>query len=61
MPDPEQRLDQLGKCVFLGMKNAFLIVFDTPSTCGGKLHSWTIGIHTLFSRMDRSVCMEVAP
>lgn len=40
MSDPEQRLDQLGKCVFFGMKNAFLIVFDTPSTCGGELHSW---------------------
>jgi hypothetical protein len=39
MSDPEQRLEQLGKRVFLGMKNAILIVLDTPFTCGGKLHS----------------------
>jgi hypothetical protein len=49
MSDPEQRLYQPGKSVFFGMKNAYLIVFSTPSTCrstlrltmgGGELHLW---------------------
>lgn len=59
--DREQRLEQTGKCIFLGMKNACLIRLIHRPLAAGKFIFEPIGLHTLFSRMDRLACMEVIP